>query len=160
MILGGDGQRLSKRHGAVSVLQYREDGYLPEALLNYLLRLGWSHGDQEIFSKQEMIDKFGTEAINKAAAAFNYDKLQWLNKQYLKTIPTAELLARLGWHLDRLGIAARDPRRWRMLFSRYVNALKPWWRWRRALAFFTGMFPPMTSRPRRSTLPRSWPIHC
>ncbi|MGH8537764.1 MAG: glutamate--tRNA ligase [Gammaproteobacteria bacterium] len=109
MILGGDGQRLSKRHGAVSVLQFREDGYLPEALLNYLLRLGWSHGDQEIFLKQEMIDKFGTETINKAAAAFDSAKLQWLNQHYLKNIPTPELLAHLGWHLDRLGIAASDP---------------------------------------------------
>jgi glutamyl-tRNA synthetase len=109
MILGADSQRLSKRHGAVSVLQFREDGYLPEALLNYLLRLGWSHGDQEIFSKQEMIDKFGTEAINKSAAAFDSAKLQWLNQHYLKNIPTPELLARLAWHLDRLGVAVSGP---------------------------------------------------
>ncbi|MGH8510130.1 MAG: glutamate--tRNA ligase family protein, partial [Gammaproteobacteria bacterium] len=84
-------------------------GYLPEALLNYLLRLGWSHGDQEIFLKQEMIDKFGTEAINKAAATFDSAKLQWLNQHYLKNIPTPELVARLGWHLDRLGISASGP---------------------------------------------------
>ena len=76
------------------MLQFREDGYLPEALLNYLLRLGWSHGDQEIFSKQEMIDKFGTEAINKAAATFDSAKLQWLNQHYLKNHPYGRITER------------------------------------------------------------------
>lgn len=84
MILGSDGARLSKRHGAVNVMAYKEAGYLPDALLNYLVRLGWSHGDQEIFSRQEMIELFSLEGVNKAPAAFNPEKLEWLNQQYLK----------------------------------------------------------------------------
>ena len=84
MILGNDGKRMSKRHGAVSVSAYEDEGYLPEALLNYLVRLGWSHGDQEIFSKQEMIALFSLESVNKSAAAFDIDKLQWLNQQYIR----------------------------------------------------------------------------
>lgn len=84
MILGPDGARLSKRHGAVSVLQYQEDGYLPEALVNYLVRLGWSHGDQEIFSREEMIELFDIEEVNRSASTFNPDKLLWLNQHYIK----------------------------------------------------------------------------
>lgn len=86
MILGNDGTKLSKRHGAASVLQYRDDGFLPEAVLNYLARLGWSHGDQEIFTLDEMIKLFDIKDINKAAAAFNPEKLLWLNRHYIKTI--------------------------------------------------------------------------
>lgn len=100
MILGSDGQRLSKRHGAVSVMQYRDDGFLPQALLNYLVRLGWSNGDQEIFSREEMIELFSLEAINRAPSAFNADKLLWLNQHYIKTLPAAELEAQLQWHLQ------------------------------------------------------------
>ncbi len=74
MINGDDGKKLSKRHGAVSVMQYRDDGYLPEALLNYLVRLGWSSGDQEIFSREEMINLFSLGAVSKSASAFNTDK--------------------------------------------------------------------------------------
>jgi len=85
MILGNDGKRMSKRHGAVSVSAYEDEGYLPEALLNYLVRLGWAHGDQEIFSKQEMITLFSLDQVNKSAAAFDIDKLQWLNQQYIKS---------------------------------------------------------------------------
>lgn len=85
MILGNDGKRMSKRHGAVSVSAYEEEGYLPEALLNYLVRLGWAHGDQEIFNKDEMIDLFSLSGVNKSAAAFDIDKFQWLNQQYLKS---------------------------------------------------------------------------
>jgi glutamyl-tRNA synthetase len=85
MILGPDGKKLSKRHGTVSVLQYRDEGYLPEALLNYLVRLGWSHGDQEIFSMDEMIHLFDIADVNKAASAINTDKLLWLNQHYIKT---------------------------------------------------------------------------
>jgi glutamyl-tRNA synthetase len=99
MILGDDGAKLSKRHGAVSVMQYRDDGYLPHALLNYLIRLGWSHGDQEIFSMQEMQALFSLDGINKAASAFNTDKLIWLNQHYLKTSPVEELAEHLQWHL-------------------------------------------------------------
>jgi glutamyl-tRNA synthetase len=84
MILGDDGSRLSKRHGAVSVMQYHDDGFLPEALLNYLVRLGWSHGDEEIFSVDQMIELFDIENVNKSASAFNTDKLTWLNQHYIK----------------------------------------------------------------------------
>ncbi len=91
MILGDDGKRLSKRHGAVSVLQYRDEGYLPEALLNYLLRLGWSHGDQEIFSRAEMVELFNLEHINHSPATFNPEKLLWLNQHYIKTLDKSYL---------------------------------------------------------------------
>ena len=84
MILGQDGERLSKRHGAVSVMQYRDDGYLPEALLNYLARLGWSHGDEEKFSREQLIEWFDLEHISKSPARFNPEKLAWLNQQYIK----------------------------------------------------------------------------
>ncbi|HEY4368735.1 MAG TPA: glutamate--tRNA ligase, partial [Steroidobacteraceae bacterium] len=83
MILGADGAKLSKRHGAVSVLQYREEGYLPEALLNYLVRLGWSHGDQEIFTLEQMAELFDIADVNKSASAFNADKLLWINQQHI-----------------------------------------------------------------------------
>ena len=99
MILGDDGSRLSKRHGAVGVMQYRDDGFLPEALLNYLVRLGWSHGDQEIFSIEEMIEMFELSNINKAPASFNRDKLLWLNQEYIKSSSTNKLLNQLEWHL-------------------------------------------------------------
>ncbi|MEY3219389.1 MAG: hypothetical protein RIT27_746 [Pseudomonadota bacterium] len=102
MILGSDGQRLSKRHGAVSVLQYREDGYLPEALLNYLVRLGWSHGDQEIFSMEEMIKYFDFAHVSKSAAAFNSDKLNWLNQHYMKNGDPERMAGILEEHLKAL----------------------------------------------------------
>ncbi len=95
MILGNDGKRMSKRHGAVSVSAYEEEGYLPEALLNYLVRLGWAHGDQELFSKQEMITLFSLEHVNKSAAAFDIDKLQWLNQQYIKNTDNKDLASLL-----------------------------------------------------------------
>ena len=101
MILGADGQRLSKRHGAVSVMQYRDEGYLPEALLNYLVRLGWSHGDQEIFSRAEMVEYFNLESINRAPAAFSPEKLLWLNQHYLKTLPVEAIEQQLTWHLQQ-----------------------------------------------------------
>ena len=101
MILGADGQRLSKRHGAVSVMQYRDEGYLPEALLNYLVRLGWSYGDQEIFSRAEMVEYFNLESINRAPAAFSPEKLLWLNQHYLKTLPVEAIEQQLTWHLQQ-----------------------------------------------------------
>ena len=101
MILGADGQRLSKRHGAVSVMQYRDEGYLPEALLNYLVRLGWSYGDQEIFSRAEMVEYFNLESINRAPAAFSPEKLLWLNQHYLKTLPVETIEQQLIWHLQQ-----------------------------------------------------------
>ena len=104
MILGDDGARLSKRHGAVSVMSYRDQGFLPEALLNYLVRLGWSHGDQEIFSIDEMIALFDIKDVNKSASAFNTDKLLWLNQHYIKN-STAEHIARhLSWHMAALDL--------------------------------------------------------
>lgn len=104
MILGDDGQRLSKRHGAVGVMQYRDDGYLPQAVLNYLVRLGWSHGDQELFTLDEMIDLFDLENVNRAPSTFNTAKLLWLNEQYIKNQPAAAVAKQLQWHIDQLGI--------------------------------------------------------
>jgi glutamyl-tRNA synthetase len=106
MILGSDGAKLSKRHGAVSVLQYRDDGFLPEAVLNYLARLGWSHGDQEIFTIEEMIRLFDIADVNKSASAFNFEKLAWLNQQHMMRVPAARIVPVLRWHLDREGIQA------------------------------------------------------
>ncbi|MEK7712163.1 MAG: glutamate--tRNA ligase [Pseudomonadota bacterium] len=110
MILGADGARLSKRHGAVSVMQYRDEGFLPEALLNYLVRLGWSHGDQEIFSMEEMIRLFEVTAVHSSAAAFNPEKLLWLNQHYIKTADPKHVAHHLSHHLGKLGIdPARGP---------------------------------------------------
>ena len=108
MILGADGAKLSKRHGAVSVLQYRDEGFLPEALLNYLVRLGWSHGDQEIFSIEEMIRAFDIADVNKSASAFNGEKLAWLNQQHLMRAPATRVVEPLRWQLERLGILTQD----------------------------------------------------
>ncbi|AQP35566.1 glutamate--tRNA ligase [Vibrio sp. V09_P4A23P171] len=105
MILGDDGAKLSKRHGAVSVMQYRDEGYLPEALNNYLVRLGWSHGDQEIFSREEMIQFFSLNAISKSASAFNTDKLLWLNNHYIKTSEPEYVAKHLEWHFEQQGIS-------------------------------------------------------
>lgn len=104
MILGDDGKRLSKRHGAVSVMQYRDMGFLPHALLNYLVRLGWSHGDQEIFSREQMIDLFSLDSINRGAAAFSSDKLTWLNQHYMKNDAPADVANEFCWHLQQLNI--------------------------------------------------------
>jgi glutamyl-tRNA synthetase len=97
MILGDDGAKLSKRHGAVGVMQYRDDGYLPEAVLNYLVRLGWSHGDQEIFSREEMIKLFSLDNISKSASAFNTEKLKWLNNHYIRTMDPVYVASHLEW---------------------------------------------------------------
>ena len=110
MILGPDGTKLSKRHGAVSVLYYREEGYLPEALLNYLARLGWSHGDQEIFTLKEMRALFDIADVNKSASAINPEKLAWINQQHLLRQPVSRIAVELRWHLERLGIdVSQDP---------------------------------------------------
>ncbi|WP_395755864.1 glutamate--tRNA ligase [Edwardsiella ictaluri] len=103
MILGDDGKKLSKRHGAVGVMQYRDDGYLPEALLNYLVRLGWAHGDQEIFSVAEMTEFFTLDAISKSASAFNTEKLQWLNHHYINHLPPEQVAGHLAWHVAQAG---------------------------------------------------------
>jgi glutamyl-tRNA synthetase len=108
MILGADGAKLSKRHGAVSVLQYDEEGYLPDALLNYLVRLGWSHGDQEFFTRDEMIAAFDVADVNKAASAFNPDKLLWLNQQHMMRSEPAAVAPYLQRALARIGIETDD----------------------------------------------------
>ena len=108
MILGPDGAKLSKRHGAVSVLQYEEEGYLPDALLNYLVRLGWSHGDQEVFTREEMIAAFDIHDVNKAASAFNPEKLLWLNQQHMVRAEPASLVPHLRAQLRRLGVDSDD----------------------------------------------------
>ncbi len=105
MILGSDGAKLSKRHGAVSVLHYRDEGFLPEAVLNYLARLGWSHGNQEIFSVDEIVRLFDIADVNKSASAFNGDKLAWLNQQHMMRAPAVHLVEPLRWHLARVGIS-------------------------------------------------------
>ncbi len=104
MIVGQDGQRLSKRHGAVSVLEYRNQGFLPEAMRNYLLRLGWSHGDQEIFSTEEMIEFFDLADVNRAASAFDLDKLKWLNQHYIKEADATRLASLLADALEMRGV--------------------------------------------------------
>ena len=104
MIMGADGKRLSKRHGAVSVLAYRAQGILPEALLNYLARLGWAHGDREIFSLEELVELFDLRDINKSAAGFDPAKLAWTNQHYLRESPTARLADELGARLQQRGI--------------------------------------------------------
>ena len=104
MILGSDGAKLSKRHGAVNVLEYRDDGFLPGAVLNYLVRLGWSHGDQEVFSREEMIRLFDISAVNASASRFDGEKLKWLNQQYLKNSTTGSLVDELLRQLHRAGL--------------------------------------------------------
>jgi glutamyl-tRNA synthetase len=106
MILGPDGQKLSKRHGAVSVLQYEEDGFLPEALFNYLARLGWSHGDAEKFSREELVQWFDLEHVNRAPAQYDIDKLHWLNGEYLKHADNTRLA---GLVAPRLRVHGVDP---------------------------------------------------
>ena len=108
MILGDDGKRLSKRHGAVGVMQYRDDGYLPEALLNYLVRLGWSHGDKEIFSREEMIALFDLKDCNRAPSGFNTDKLIWVNQHYMKTMDPEYVASHLAWHMNDQGINVKN----------------------------------------------------
>jgi glutamyl-tRNA synthetase len=108
MILGPDGAKLSKRHGAVSVLQYEEEGFLPDALLNYLVRLGWSHGDQEVFTREEMVAAFDIHDVNKAASAFNPEKLLWLNQQHMMRAAPARLVPYLRAQLRRLGLESTD----------------------------------------------------
>jgi len=100
MILGADGKRLSKRHGAVSVMQYKDDGYLSDALMNYLVRLGWSHGDKEVFSRDEMVQLFKVEGINKSPSTFNPEKLLWLNQQYIMQCSDDELVENMKSALE------------------------------------------------------------
>ena len=104
MILGDDGAKLSKRHGAVDIRDYREQGFIPEAVLNYLVRLGWSYGDQEVFSIEEMIKLFDLSGINQSASAFSGDKLLWLNQEYMMHAPAESLVPHLEYHMNLIGI--------------------------------------------------------
>jgi len=108
MILGQDKTRLSKRHGATSALAYRDMGYLPDAMINYLARLGWSHGDQEIFSREEMIEHFSFDSVHTSAAVFDSDKLSWLNEHYIKSTPSVELAKYLEPYLIKAEVLQKD----------------------------------------------------
>jgi len=108
MILGSDGERLSKRHGAVSVMQYAEDGFLPEALVNYLARLGWSHGDEEIFSVEQLTEWFDLRHISKSPAQFDPEKLRWLNQHYIKLADNMRLAKLVSGHLAERGVQVSD----------------------------------------------------
>lgn len=105
MILDPEGAKLSKRHGAANVMQYRDDGYLPHALLNYLVRLGWSHGDQEIFSKAEMLSLFKIQDVNSKPSRLDPTKLNWINQHYLKSDAPEDVAVHLLWQLERAGYA-------------------------------------------------------
>jgi glutamyl-tRNA synthetase len=124
MILGPDKTRLSKRHGAESILTYRDKGYLPEALLNYLVRLGWAYGDQEVFSKEEMIELFELEKVNKSPAVFNPEKLLWLNNYYIKTGNPERLVSLLKEQLKKRRILNNDNLLYPQTLYRIVNSLK------------------------------------
>jgi glutamyl-tRNA synthetase len=104
MILGADGAKLSTRHGALGVTEYRTMGFMPEALLNYLVRLGWSHGDQELFTRQEMMDKFDFDHVSASPARFDMEKAYWVNHQYLKAADLALIAPEFDWHLRRIGV--------------------------------------------------------
>jgi glutamyl-tRNA synthetase len=121
LILGLDKARLSKRHGATSVMAYRDLGYLPDALVNYLARLGWSHGDQELFTREELIDHFTLDTVGKAAAIFNPEKLLWVNFQYLKATPAATLAELVVPFLERAGLPVPADRAW---LARAVETLR------------------------------------
>jgi len=112
LILGVDRARLSKRHGATSVLAYRDMGYLPDALVNYLVRLGWSHGDQEIFSRAELVEKFAIEDVGKSAGVYNDEKAEWLNFQYLKALPAAELAQAVKPYIAAKGLIVPGDDAW------------------------------------------------
>jgi glutamyl-tRNA synthetase len=120
-ILGVDKARLSKRHGATSVTAYRDLGYMPDALVNYLARLGWSHGDQEVFSREELIGLFTLENVGKAAGIFNPEKLEWMNFQYMKATPASALVDLLPPFLERAGLPVPADREW---FTRAVETLR------------------------------------
>ncbi|MGA7593662.1 MAG: glutamate--tRNA ligase [Gallionella sp.] len=119
MILGGDGERLSKRHGAVSVMQYAEDGFLPEALVNYLARLGWSHGDEEVFSMKQLAEWFDLRHISKSAAQFNHEKLRWLNQHYIKLADNTRLGGLVRKYLTERGVQVNEAPRLEAVIALY-----------------------------------------
>ncbi len=119
MILGPDGSRLSKRHGAMNILEYKDQGFLPEAMLNYLVRLGWSFGDQEVFNTQEMIDAFDVKNINKSSAKFDLEKLEWLNQQHLSNSDNSELTEFLKLNTSLKGLPSEKT------IDSFLDAYKP-----------------------------------
>jgi len=125
MILGPDRQKLSKRHGAKAVIDYEQDGLLPEALLNYLVRLGWSHGDQELFSRRELVDFFDGANLNSAPAAFDPEKLLWVNAQHLRSAKPDELLPLLLPFLVQAGISDSAPDTDNSLILRCIPLVQP-----------------------------------
>ena len=124
MILGHDKTRLSKRHGATSVIAYKEMGYLPDALLNYLVRLGWSYGDQEVFTMDELIQNFSLENVGKSSAVFNPEKLLWLNSQYIIKTKTENLIELVMPFLVREKIISEDRVLNKDWLSKAINTLK------------------------------------
>ena len=124
MILGPDKKKLSKRHGAQSVMEYQKMGYLPQAVVNYLVRLGWSHGDQEEFTIEELIEKFTLEAVGKSAAAINPGKLDWLNSQYIKRTPLDELAEQVKPFIEAKGYAVKDDVRLRKVVASFQERVK------------------------------------
>ena len=124
MILGPDKKKLSKRHGAQSVMEYQKMGYLPQAVVNYLVRLGWSHGDQEEFTREELIEKFTLEAVGKSAAAINPGKLDWLNSQYIKRTPLDELAERVKPFIEAKGYSVKDAARLRKVVASFQERVK------------------------------------
>src|SRR5690349_12564359 len=108
MILGSDGVKLSKRHGAVSVVEYRALGFHPDAVLNYLVRLGWSHGDQELFTRDEMMKLFDVGSVQKSPARFDLEKLIWVNHELLKNMDPAHAIGEFYWHMERIGVSCKD----------------------------------------------------
>ena len=119
MILGGDGERLSKRHGAVSVMQYAEDGFLPEALVNYLARLGWSHGDEEVFSMERFVEWFDLRHISKSAAQVDPEKLRWLNQYYIKLADNTRLGGLVRKKLAERGVQVSEVPRLEAVIALY-----------------------------------------
>lgn len=136
MILGDDGQKLSKRHGAVSVMQYHEHGYLPEAVLNYLARLGWSHGDDEIFTMQQFCAWFDLDHITPSAAQFNTEKLNWLNAHYIKQAPLAKLADDIQMRLKQLGVTQIDTEALQARIALYRERVQTLQELAQALLFF------------------------
>ena len=124
MILGSDKTRLSKRHGATSVTAYKEMGYLFDAFINYLARLGWAHGDQEIFTRDEMVEYFSLEDVGKSAAVFNPEKLLWLNSQYIKNTPSERLVELVMPFLIRESIVHKDQILDNVWLSKAIDTLK------------------------------------
>jgi len=124
MILGPDKKKLSKRHGAQSVMEYQKMGYLPQAVVNYLVRLGWSHGDQEEFTIEELVEKFTLEAVGKSAAAINPGKLDWLNSQYIKRTPLDELARLTRPFIEAKGYAVNDASRLRKVVASFQERVK------------------------------------